>query len=250
MIKAILIDDEERARRVLKNLIETYCTDIQVVAVCSNIPEAVLKINEYQPDVVFCDIEMPEYTGLELLNFFNEINFELIFATGYSEFALQAFEVSAIDYLLKPIQIDKLENAVKKLKEKLHSATMHDRLETLKENLKENVIQRIALPVSDGLIFVELTKISLLDADGAYTKVWLKDGTNILVSKNLKFFENLLGNREQFFRIHRSSIVNLNSIKKYSKAESYILMDNNTAVKIARDKKSEFEDYLTVLRLR
>ena len=163
MIRAIIIDDEERARRVLEKLLSDYCEDVEVVATCSNVPDAVRKINELNPDVVFCDIEMPDFSGLELLSFFKEVNFELIFATGYSEFAIQAFEMSAIDYLLKPIQIEKLENAVDKLKKKLQHSTMHDRLETLKENLQENVIHKIALPISDGLIFIDVVKISLLE---------------------------------------------------------------------------------------
>lgn len=249
MIKAIIIDDEERARRVLRNLLQDYCTDVEIIAECSNVPDAVLQINTLNPDVVFCDIEMPDYSGLELISFFKEVDFEIIFATGYSEFALQAFEVSAIDYLLKPIQIEKLEVAVEKLRKKLNNATMHDRLETLKENLKNNEIHKIALPVADGLIFVEVKNISLLEADGSYTHVWLRDGSNLIVSKKIKYFEQLLGEKKQFFRVHRSSIVNINAIKKYSKAESYIFMDNNKSVRIARDKKSDFEEYIKDIRL-
>lgn len=249
MIRAIIIDDEQRARRVLEKLLLDYCEDVEVVAKCANIPEGVQKINELNPDVVFCDIEMPDYSGLELLSFFKEVNFELIFATGYSDFAIQAFEMSAIDYLLKPIQIEKLEAAIEKLKKRLQQATMHDRLETLKENLRENEISKIALPVSDGLMFIAVKNIALLEADGSYTHVWLRDGSNILVSKKIKCFESLLANRVQFFRVHRSSIVNINSIKKYSKAESYIFLDNNKSVKIARDKKAEFEEYIQEIRL-
>jgi len=249
MIRAIIIDDEERARRVLEKLLQEYCDDVEVVALCENVPLGVQKINELNPDVVFCDIEMPDFSGLELLTFFKDVNFELIFATGYSDFAIQAFEMSAIDYLLKPIQIEKLENSIDKLKKKLHQATMHDRLETLKENLQENEINKIALPVSDGLIFIDVKNISLLEADGSYTHVWLKDGSNLLVSKKLKYFEALLSERGQFFRVHRSSIVNINSIKKYSKSENYIFLDNNKSVNISRDKKAEFEEYIKEIRL-
>lgn len=249
MVKAIIIDDEERARRVLENFLLDYCEGVEVVAKCSNVPDAVLAINKLEPDVVFCDIEMPGYSGLELLSFFKEVAFELIFATGYSEYAIQAFEMSAVDYLLKPIQIEKLEIAVKRLKEKLHQATMHDRLETLKGNLNTDEVYKIALPISDGLIFIEIKNLSLLEADGSYTKVWLKDGSNLLVSKKLKFFEKLLEKKLQFFRVHRSSLININSIKRYSKAESYILLDNNKSVRVARDKKSEFEEYIKGIRL-
>ena len=248
MIKAIIIDDEERARRVLERLLLDYCEGVEVIATCSNVPAAVLKINELNPDVVFCDIEMPDFSGLKLLSFFKEITFELIFATGYSEYAIQAFEMSAIDYLLKPIQIEKLEIAIQRVKGKLAQTTMHDRLEVLKENLKIGEISKIALPVSDGLTFIDVENLSLLEADGSYTKVWLKDGSNLLVSKKLKFFEQLLEKKRIFFRVHRSSLININSIKKYSKAESYLLLDNNKSIKIARDKKSEFEEYIKSIR--
>ena len=209
MIRAIIIDDEERACRVMKSLLEEYCNDVEVIAVCRNIPDAVVKINNLDPDVVFCDIDMPDYSGLELLSFFKEVTFELIFATGYSEFAVQAFEMSAIDYLLKPIQIEKLEKAIEKLRAKMQKASMNSRIKVLKENLEQNEIHKVALPVLDGLIFVDIKDISLMEADGAYTYVWFQDGTNVLVSKKLRYFEVLLENKKQFFRIHRSSIVNI-----------------------------------------
>lgn len=249
MIKAIIIDDEQRAQRVLKSLLEEYCSDVEVVACCSDVPSGVLKINELTPDVVFCDIEMPNYSGLELVSFFKEVDFELIFATGYSEFAIKAFELSAVDYLLKPIQIEKLESAIEKLKTKLKQASMQDRLEVLKENIKGTEINKIALPVMDGLIFVDVKSIILCQADGAYTQIWLNDNTNILISKKLKFFEELLVPRNQFFRVHRSSIININYLKKYTRSEGYIALENDKSVKVARDKKAEFEEYISGIRL-
>lgn len=248
MLKAIIIDDEIRAQRVLQSLLQEYCTDVEVVALCSTVPEGVLKINQLNPDVVFCDIEMPEYSGFELLSFFSEINFELIFATGYSDYAIQAFEVSAIDYIMKPIQIDKLVTAIDKVKKKMDQSSINDRFETLRENLKGREIKKIALPIADGLLFVRIDEINLLEADGSYTLLSKQDDSTILVSKKLKFFEDLLENRNDFFRVHRSSIVNINCIKKYSKAESYILLENGKTVKIARDKKAEFEAYVKEIR--
>lgn len=249
MIKAIIIDDEERSQRVLKNLLENFCEGIEVVDVCANVPEGVLAINKHNPDVVFCDIEMPNYSGLELLSFFNDVNFEIIFATGYSEYAIQAFEVSAVDYLLKPIQLEKLEVAIEKLKNRLHRVSMNDRLEALKENVKEDAIQKIAVPVSDGLIFINIENICLLEAEGAYTNMWLKDKSQILVSKRMRFFEDLLSRHKQFYRAHRSHLVNINYIEKYSRKEGYLTLENKKVVKVARDKKSEFEEYITNIKL-
>lgn len=245
MLKAIVIDDEVRAQRVLKNLIENFCEGIEVSAVCSSLIEGVLKINELEPDVVFCDIEMPQHAGFELLNFFKEVNFELIFATGYSEYAIKAFEMSAIDYLLKPIQLEKLETAIEKVKSKKDSESMKLRLETLKQNFQGELITKVALPVMEGLLFVEVAKIGLLEADGSYTNVWFKDGTKMLISKKLKFFEELLKNNPQFYRIHRSSLVNLNEISQYSKKDGLITLENKKITKVAREKKSDFEARVT-----
>jgi two-component system LytT family response regulator len=126
---------------------------------------------------------------------------------------------------------------------------MHDRLETLKENLKHEEIQKIALPVSDGLIFVNVHDITLVEADRAYSHVWMKDGSNLLVSRRLKFFEDLLADRNQFLRVHRSSIININYVKKYARSEGFIFLDNNKSVRVARDKKVEFEDFIKEIRL-
>lgn len=248
MIRAILIDDEERARRVLKNLITKFCPEVDILMVCSNVPDAVLSINKLQPDVVFTDIEMPGYSGFELLEFFTDINFEIIFTTGYHEYALKAFQVSAIDYLLKPIQIDQLEQAVEKLKSK-QQVNMQNRLDVLKENLKQAEIHRIALPTLDGLLFFDVNTIMCMEADGAYTQVTFSDNKTLLVSKKIKYFELLLERRNQFFRVHRSAIININYIEKYSKAENYLILPANKNIKIARDKKPEFEIYIKNIRL-
>ena len=243
-IKAVLIDDEQRARRVMTSLLEEYCPEIEIVATCENVPEGVLAINRNKPQVVFLDIEMPEYSGFELLEFFNDVSFEIIFVTAYNKYAVQAFEVSAVDYLLKPVQIDHLENAVAKLKTKLQQATMFDRLQTLKENLQEERIHKIAVPVADGLIFVKVDEISHIDADGSYAKIWLSNGSNMLVSKKLKYFEEMLLGNPKFYRVHRSHLMNTQFIKKYNRHESSVTLENNQIIKVARDKKVTFEKML------
>ena len=248
MLRAVIIDDEVRAQRVLVNLLKKFCPNVTVLEVCSNVPDAVIAINAHAPDVVFTDIEMPNYSGFELLSFFKEVNFELVFTTGYNEYALKAFEVSAVDYLLKPIQIEQLEKTVAKL-EKLKQVSMQTRLEVLSENLKTSEINKIALPTLDGLLFVAVDEIIYLEADGAYTKVHVKNSKNLLVSKKLKYFELLLENRSLFYRVHRSTIININSIVKYSKSDNYISLDNGISVGISRDKKTAFEEHIKSIRL-
>lgn len=248
-INAIIIDDEERARNTLSSLLLNYCPEINVLATCANVPDGVLAINKHKPDVVFLDIEMPDYNGFELLGFFREIDFDIIFVTAYSEYAIKAFEISAVDYILKPIDIDQLKNSVEKLKQKKLHSQMQEQIELLKESYKGDDIRKIALSMSNGLTFVEIADIILLEADGAYTTFYLKDGQKIVVSKKLKFYEDILSNRSFFFRTHRSYVINVNYIKKYSRSENAILMDNDFSVTISRDRKQEFETLLKELRV-
>lgn len=242
-IKAIIIDDEERARRVLSSMLEEYCSDVEVVSLCNNVPQGVLEINRKKPDVVFLDIEMPDYSGFELLEFFKDVDFEIIFVTAYNKYALRAFEVSAVDYILKPVRIDQLENAISKLQNKLR-LTMVDRLELLKINLQSERIKKIAVPVSDGLILIKVNEISHIDADGSYSTIFLVDGSNMLVSKKLKYFEDLLSNQNNFYRIHRSHLINIEYVKKYNRHDSEISLENNQRIKVARDNKVAFEELI------
>lgn len=242
-IKAIIIDDEERARRVLSGMLKEYCPDVEVISLCENVPQGVLEINRKKPDVVFLDIEMPDYSGFELLEFFKDVDFEIIFVTAYNKYALRAFEVSAVDYILKPVRIDQLENAISKLQNKLR-LTMVDRLELLKLNLQSERIKKIAVPVSDGLILIKVNEISHIDADGSYSTLYLVDGSNMLVSKKLKYFEDLLSNQNNFYRIHRSHLINIEYVKKYSRHDSEISLENNQKIKVARDNKVEFEELI------
>lgn len=243
-MKAILIDDEDRARRTLSLMLEAYCPDVQIVAQCKSVPEGVLAINKHRPDLVFLDIEMPEYNGFELLGFFREVDFEIIFVTAYNQYALQAFEVSAVDYVLKPVDGELLQRAVEKAKNRQGTGAMQERIEALQANTQQEVFKRIALPVSDGLLFVSVEDILLLEAEGAYTKVYLRQERDVLVSKSLKFFEDILKDRRFFYRPHRSYIVNINYVKKFNRSEGFLELDNKRGVPISRDKKSAFEQWL------
>ena len=244
MIKAIIIDDEDRARSGLRQLLALSCPEVQVVADCADVPSAVIAINQHRPDVVFLDIEMPKYSGLELFSFFREVDFGVIFVTAYSEFAIRAFELNAIDYLLKPVDGEKLKNAVSKLER-----SNNERFTALQEGYARQEFHRIALPVSDGLLFVEVAHIMLLEADGAYTHVWLADGSKLLVSKRLLFFEQVLADRESFLRVHRTYVVNFNHVSRYSKAESLLVMDNQMSIPVPKERKGQIEEALRKIRV-
>lgn len=238
MFKAIIIDDEPRARKVLSTLLAENCPEVEILGTAGDVPEGVKSINKLQPDVVFLDIEMPGYSGFELLDFFQEVTFQIIFTTAYSEYALQAFEVSAIDYLLKPIQIDKLISAVEKAKQQISYSQTAEKLEALKSNLSaEGQIKKIALPVANGLLFVETLDIIYLKAEGSYTQIHLVNGPKLLVSKKLKEFEQLLQN-PSFFKSHRSFLINLDHVQQYVRQDGgYIVMKNQDVVSIAKDRR-------------
>lgn len=248
-LKAIIIDDEEHARMALAAQLNQRAPEIEIVAQCSNVPDGVLAINKNQPDIVFLDVEMPDYNGFELVEFFKEISFEIVFVTAYSQYAIRAFEISAIDYILKPVDGDDLHAAIAKVKRKYGNTSRMQRLHLMKEAYSGSEIQRIALPMSDGLLFVETENIIMFEADRVYTNVYMVDGSKILVSKPLRVFEDMLIDRETFFRPHRSFLINMRYLRKYVKGESIIELDNNLSLTISRDRKAEFEKLLRNLKM-
>jgi two-component system LytT family response regulator len=248
-LRAIVIDDEANARDVLTGLLELYCPTIEVVSSAEDVPAGVIEINKHSPDVVFLDIEMPKYNGLDILKFFKTVDFEIIFVTAYSEYAIQAFEVSAIDYLLKPVQIEQLEKAVAKLTGRNDDPSRNNRFSALQSNFTSDELQKIALPVSDGLIFIELEDVIFFEAEGAYTRVFCKDKSPLLISKKLKRFEELLENSAFFYRIHRSALIHLKCVTRYNRQENTVEMTNGQHLRVARDRKQAFEEIWGGLRI-
>jgi len=246
-MKALIIDDEKKARNLLQVLIEENCPQITDIELAENLPSGIKLIHSFKPDVVFLDIEMPGYSGLQLLEFLtpDQINFEIIFTTAYSEYAIKAFELNAIDYLLKPLRDEQVENAVKKAISQIGKSRVSERLEELKNSFKATNIRKIGLPVSNGVLFVEFDDIVLLEVDRMYTKVFTKNDGEILVSKPMKFFIDVLKDSNEFYRPHRSFLINLKHIKQYVNQDGgYIVMDNKKTVGISRDKKDEFFELL------
>jgi two-component system LytT family response regulator len=249
MLRAVIIDDEQGSANVLNELLLKYCPTVERLGIANSVPEGVLLINKVKPDIVFLDVEMPEYTGFELLNFFREVDFEIIFVTAYSQYAVRAFEVSAVGYLLKPVDHTSLQDVVARVEVRRQHHASQQRLELLRDALRTDDVRKIAFPMADGLLFTEVDEIIFIEADGAYANVYLKNGSRILVSKKLKFFEDLLANRRTFFRAHRSYLINVNFIRKYLKGEGTLVMDNDSNVALARERKQEFEGLLQELGL-
>ncbi|GAA4238427.1 LytTR family DNA-binding domain-containing protein [Postechiella marina] len=242
-MKALIIDDEKKARQVLQILVEENCPKITTILQADNLLAGVELIKQEAPNIVFLDIEMPEHSGLEILNFIEKEvhNFEIIFTTAYSEYAIQAFQLSAIDYLLKPVRPSQVKEAVDKAVKFLGNTQINKRLIELKESLQDSNFKKIGLPNADGIKFVDFNDIIMLEADGMYTNVSTTNDGTILVSKPLKFFVETLNKIKTFYRPHRSHLINLSYIKAYVKKDGgYIVMENDQTVSISNDKKEEF----------
>lgn len=246
-MKVVIIDDEKKARTLLTVLLEENCPEVTSIYQAENLPLGVRLIHQEEPDLVFLDIEMPSYSGIQILDFIDPsaIKFQLIFTTAYSQYALKAFELNAIDYLLKPLRPDQIKQAVTKVHEKVGQQQLTKRLEELRNSLRAPNISKVAFPLSDGVLFVAFDELILLEADRMYTKVYTKNDGDFIVSKPLKFFTQYLENLKFFYRPHRSFLINLQYIKKYvSKDGGYILMDNGTMVSVSKDKKKELFELL------
>ena len=244
-MKVILIDDEPKARSILKNIITDYCSGVEILAEASSVNEAVKIINKQKPDIVFLDIEMPNENGFALFDYFDVPPFETIFCTAYSEYALQAFEVSAIDYILKPISISKVQLAIEKAIKTRGQNKIIEQVAALKENLSVQQLQKIGLPLSDGLQFIKLDEILYFEADGSYTHV-ITTKEKYLVCKKLKEFDELLANDNRFYRVHRSYFVNIQKITKYIKKDgASLLFENNKLIPVAREKKNDFDEFIS-----
>jgi two-component system LytT family response regulator len=239
-LKAIIIDDEKMARTLLAGMLKELDVDVEILELCEDLSAGVKAIRKHKPDLVFLDIEMPGHSGLELLDFFNEdeITFSIVFTTAYNQYAIQAFKLSAIDYLLKPVSVQELEHAIQKVKRNLHEEKAFG---ILKENLLTNPLKKIAVNTITAIKFVELDKVVYLKADGAYTEFVLTDNTTVTSSKGLKHYEDVLDEQTNFMRCHKSYLVNLNHVGEFIKGEGgHLLMSNSHQVSISGEKADEF----------
>ena len=247
-MKAIIIDDEKRARVSLALLLQEYCPQITVVAECENLPEGVKAIRKFQPDLVLLDIEMPGHSGLELLDFFdeNDVNFCIIFTTAYNEYALQAFKFSAVDYLLKPINPEQLSEAIARLEKQKQKV---ENYKLLKETIHQDSLTKIAVPSGNTLIFIDTTKISYIKGEGAYSEVFCNNNTKHLVSRNLKNFEDILCLDSRFMRVHKSYIVNFEQVVAYNKSDGGSLeLETGIHVPVSPDKAQIILDKIQIIK--
>jgi two-component system LytT family response regulator len=238
MIKVVIIDDEKSAVTSIELSLKEYCPSVEVVGKSYSAKDGIKEIETKNPDLVFLDIQMPHMTGIELLEQIEKRNFEVVFVTAFNEFAVKAFKLNAIDYLLKPISIPELIKAVNKVSvNKNNQLTAGDKLDKLKATLSG----KVGLPFSTGTEFVKISDIIRVEADGSYCKVITIDGKTRLISRNLKEMQASLTD-ESFYRTHKSHLINLEHIKTYSplKDGGLIEMADGAKIEIARTNKAEF----------
>ena len=237
----ILIDDEWSSLQNLSQKLKEYCPAVRLIAAIQKPEEAITLIRQHKPDVLFLDIEMPKMTGFGLLEELGDYEAEIIFTTAYNHFVIDAMRLSAFDYLIKPISITDLQNAVNRL---IHQRLKHtrERLNILNQSVNENRSQahKIAVPTNEGLGFVVIKNIIRIESNSNYSRLYLTDGHSLFVTKLLKDFEELLL-PYRFFRVHNCHIINLDYIQKYIRGEGgQVVMDNGDVVDVSRRKKEEF----------
>ncbi|HBF21286.1 MAG: DNA-binding response regulator [Owenweeksia sp.] len=242
MIETILIDDEAPSRSILRDMLRRYCPDIKIIGESANLADGVELIRKHQPQLAFLDINMPNGSGFDLLKAFPEAGFQVVFVTAHDEYAIRAIRVSAMDFLLKPVNIKELQDCVERIKVKLSRETEKNNLRMLVENMqsKQDLQSRIAIPLTEGLQFVVLGDIIRLEADGNYTWIWLTKGKKMLSSHNLKEYQDLLSDTF-FFRAHHSHLINLQHVDKYHRGEGgSISMCDGSEVPLAKRRKKPF----------
>jgi two-component system, LytTR family, response regulator len=242
MIRIIIVDDELKSCQNLERLLLDFCKNVEILALCQSVDDGVEAIRKHSPDLVFLDVQMKGETGFDLLTKIQPINFEIVFATAYSEYAIKAFRFSAIDYLLKPFDVEDLKAVVEKVDQKKTANNVAGRIEQLIANLKPASSKqfKLAIPASDGLVFVKITDIIYCEASSNYTVFYISDGKKYIVSRTLKEYEDML-TESNFFRIHNSYLVNMNEIKKYIRGDGgQVVMSNNITLDVSKRKKEGF----------
>lgn len=245
MITALLIDDEKNSRESLRKKIETYCPTIQIIGECANGIEGLESILQRNPDIVFLDIEMPHMNGFTMLQQIPEKRFSLIFTTAYNQYAINAIRHSALDYLIKPVDINELIKAVQRAENSRLNNPQQIQISLLEQLLQNQQQPRqLAVATASGLEIIAMEKIIYLEAVGNYTNLHVENDRPLLASKTLKEFEEILP-AEQFFRIHNASLVNIAAIKKYLKGDGgQVLLNNGLALDVARRRKDELIELL------
>ncbi len=240
-LKAILVDDERSSLQNLQQKLTEFCPDVKIIAITERPEEAIELIQRENPDVVFLDIEMPRMNGLRMLEHLKEYTGEIIFTTAYNHYAVEAIRISAFDYLLKPVSIAELQEAVDRLI-KFRRPDTREKLDVLRQSLSDTRSQddKIAVPTQEGLDFIRIKDIVHIESSANYSRIYFLDGKAILVTRLLKDFEDML-TPYRFYRVHNSHLINLQYIRKYIRGDGgQVILQNGDTIDVARRKKDEF----------
>ncbi len=240
MINAILVDDEPNNLENLAHLLKEHCPQVTILGMAQSAGEAKKLFARQAPDVLFLDIEMPGQNGFQLLEALQPMQAEVIFVTAFGHYALKAIKYSALDYILKPISIEELQDAVQKAERKLASKQPESRLQNLLENLSgRNRIPKIALPLSERVEFVPEDQILRCQSDNNYTNIYLMSGRRLLISKTLREFQDLLS-EERFMRVHQSHLVNIDAISSLVRRDGgYLEMTDGSQIPVSQNRRNE-----------
>ena len=243
MVKAIIVDDELKSRLTLQKMINIHCPGVVILELTDSVATAAVAIEQHQPDLVFLDIEMPFENGFMLFERIPKPDFKVIFTTAYDHYAIKAIKLSALDYLLKPVDADDLIAAVSKIHPQNH---LQSKIEALLSNLKPKTNSaKIAVPTFNGLQMLNTGDIVKCKADESYTQISLANGSKLMVSRLLKEFEDLLTDLN-FFRVHHSYLINLSHVVNYVKGNGgHVIMSDGESVEVSRRKKTELLGRLT-----
>lgn len=244
-LKAYIIEDELAGFENLSQILKKYCSNVLLVGNAFTIKDAVAEIPILEPDLVFLDIELPRENGFQLFKYFPDHKFDVIFTTAYSEYAIKAFNYSAIHYILKPIDIDELNRALKKVKAKSKDATKEQQL-AVWSDAKNNNLNRIVLPTTEGLHFINVDDIVWCEAKSNYTHFYIDGLKNLLVSKSLKTYEEILSG-QSFFRASRSSLINVNHIVHCSNHRKMeVTMTDGSIILLSERRKVSFKSIVMI----
>jgi len=246
ILRTVIVDDEQDAVNFIESIAKEYCPNIKIIGKAYSAIEGVEVITKEKPDLVFLDVEMPHGSGFDLLAGFPEKDFDVIFITAFNHYAIRAIKFSAVDYILKPININEFIEAVKRVEEARDTRSNRNvNFKTLFENLKTTMPSKLAIPTSNGMEYLNTKDIIRVEADRSYSWFFLKGEIKHLVSRNLKEYQELLSDRN-FFRTHNSHLINLEHVKKYIRHEGgYIEMIDGSTVPISRGKKDLFLEHMS-----
>ena len=247
-LKSFIIEDELKSVNVLQSLLREFCPEVTNCGHAMTIKDAVPLIEELRPDLVFLDIELPNENGFKLLDYFSEPFFDIVFTTAYDQYAIKAFRLAAVDYLLKPIGIDQLQDAVSKVIKK--QSQRHDiaTYSVLKENVINRKPAKIALPIKNGFSFVKLDDVIYCQASRSYTFFHLVKGQKIIISKPLKWFEKTLDDDVNFFRVNRSFLINLDYIQSYSRSHGgEVTLETGVNLAVSENKRDDLLQKISLL---